>query len=117
MNGTAWGMSTAVQEETWEHRALCRMRGVDPDLWGGESAQGNRQAAHLCNQHCPVRAECAADSLRRGGDVGVVRAGTLWNRTKAAPCGHQPQVIACGPFCQFARQAQRAAVAGRDDRA
>lgn len=77
----------------WRSRATCRR--LNPDDYD-TGADGNRFVMLLCNQVCPVRAQCAAADP---APVGVIRAGIAYTNTgdKAAICGcgqpiHPPRV-------------------------
>lgn len=95
MKGSAWGLST--QTGDWWARALCADPRMDPDTWMSDRAKDRQLAAHLCQRHCPVRAECFAAARREGGCGGTVRGGVLWNGDVVAV--RQPTARGCAAGC------------------
>jgi WhiB family transcriptional regulator, redox-sensing transcriptional regulator len=88
---------------TWVSKARCRS--TDPDeLFVRGAAQ--RKAAVIC-RHCPVIAECAADSLDNRVEFGVW--GGMTERQRRALLKQHPEVVSWAEFFAAQRKMRNAA--------
>jgi len=88
---TAWGLEPDRGLD-WLPRAACHGQW---DLFDAETFAEQQQAAHLCNNHCGVLAECKRQARRSGRWYGVLAGMTAGWRTPRDP--------GCGPHCATAR--------------
>jgi WhiB family redox-sensing transcriptional regulator len=87
----------------WVSKARCRS--TDPDeLFVSGAAQ--RKVAVIC-RHCPVIAECAADSLDNRVEFGVW--GGMTERQRRALLKHHPEVVSWAEFFAAQRKHRSAA--------
>ncbi|MGW4803054.1 WhiB family transcriptional regulator [Kitasatospora sp. NPDC004272] len=84
-----------LEDPTWLHRAVCRSKDVDPELFFPEGNTGVHllqieEAKLICNMRCPVREECLTWALENkfhgvwGGYSEDERATLLRRRRKDA---------------------------------
>lgn len=106
MTRSAHGLSNG-DDNGWWYRAA---RTTNPGLFvdGGEHGPG--RAIHICLRHCPVLAQCKADT-RASTPVGVVQAGVRWTGTarhyRSGPTSVQPTDTGHGPWCRTLRRSGR----------
>ena len=99
----SWGLGHDA--DTWWHLAACK---ATPDLHTAELRNGwhdrgsiQAHARHICLQHCPVLAQCAAETARNPPN-GVVQAGLVWVTSgvvSGQPAAKQPAQMGCGLWC------------------
>lgn len=103
MTRSAHGLDNG-QDDPWWHRSACR---TNPDLFLDAGEGDAARAIHICRSHCPVLAQCDADTRHRT-PIGVVQAGLRWTETVTAyrqgPTATQPRPAGCGPWCADLRR-------------
>jgi hypothetical protein len=52
----------ALADRTWRHDSACARKDVPADLWTADGDRARAVALHVCQYHCPVMAECAAEA-------------------------------------------------------
>jgi transcription factor WhiB len=68
MSRRAWDLRSDPADSDLD-AAACARREVDPDMWhAGDIASELNEAAHICQEHCPVRHACLEKADRRGPD-------------------------------------------------
>lgn len=99
----SWGLGQG--SGAWWHDATCTQT---PELHLADVGSGGwidphsiaAQAVHICRTHCPVRAECEADTAKHP-PAGMVQAGQVWVTLNVGnqPAKRQPPDIGCGHHC------------------